>query len=352
MVFGCRGGLGYEGNAKYLYIYCHRHTNFECIWITKDKKLLYELRKKGFKAEYYFSLKGILAVLRAKYVFITHSLTDVPFVFFKQETKIINLWHGIPIKCVAFCDKNLSVKARVMDWLRDKRTDIFISNSERFNTIYRKCFKVRPNSIKVVGLPRINYLRKPEDFGVNRVQSKKKILLYAPTFRDYKDYNPLFKEEFLRKLDEVIKNYNAEFWIKLHPFVNNNIIPNKPYEAIKFLPSGVDIYELLTKVHTLISDYSSIIMDFAIAFPDRNILLFCYDLEKYEKERGFAIPFKNLFRKNIHYELNDLFTSIKVILKGKKINTCSLFQKFAYNEENLGMECINLINKIKSIREV
>jgi CDP-glycerol glycerophosphotransferase (TagB/SpsB family) len=58
---------------------------------------------------------------------------------------------------------------------------------------------------------------------------------------------------------------------------------------------NIDIYEILPFVDSLICDYSSIVYDFFIAYPKKDIFLLCPDLIKYEQERGFLGPFHDLY---------------------------------------------------------
>ena len=58
---------------------------------------------------------------------------------------------------------------------------------------------------------------------------------------------------------------------------------------------NIDTYEILPFVDSLICDYSSLMCDFFIAYPKRDIFLYSPDLKKYEQKRGFFRPFKNLY---------------------------------------------------------
>lgn len=342
LVFGCRGGIGFEGNTKYLYLYGIKHTDFDCIFITKNKKIYKNLSLKGYKVVYYYSLKAVLLTLRAKYIFITHGLLDIPPVWFKKNNCIINVWHGIPIKKINLCDKNIRKVGRILDILRDYRTNYFISNSKRFNIYYKQCFNLTDKKLKVLGLARINYLIKPEMFIDNKNQkSNKKIFLYAPTFRDYKVEYEFLKKENLEKIQVFLEKNDYKLWIKLHPFVTKNL-NLKEYKNIKMIEANEDVYELLPLVDVLISDYSSIIIDFLIAYPYKQLLLYCFDLEKYKQERGFVFNFENKFKNIIFKEFDELF---QIITNGDNKN--GIDREFFYNMSLLGKECELHFNKIK-----
>ena len=244
LLFGTQGGSSYEGNAKYLFVYCNQHTSYHCVWVTKNRKIEKEINDSGFESAYYFSWNVLLLSLKAYCVFITHSLSDVMPIFYNSQTIIINLWHGIPIKNVSLLDKNLSIIARILDYWRDKRCDYFISNSESFNQDYLKCFKINKGKIIVGGLPRIDFLFNPEKFVpniTNPFPSMKKVYLYAPTFRDYIYQNPFYEKNSILKLNEYLEESNSLLYIKHHPF-DTEMPKMESLNNISSFNKNIDIY--------------------------------------------------------------------------------------------------------------
>ncbi len=317
LLFSTQGGRTYEGNAKYLFIYLSLYTNYNCIWITKNKKIKDQIIKSGYNARYYFSWNTLLLSMKAYAIFITHSLSDIMPVFYNKKTMIINIWHAIPIKNISFLDKNLKLLSRILDLWRDKRSTYFISNSISFNNYYLKAFKISEKKIVVGGLPRIDFLKEPNKFIKdlkNPFENNKTIYLYAPTFRDYPFINPFYKNDFLKDFEGYLIKNDSVLYIKNHPFEKNKPDITK-FSKIKFLGNSIDIYELLPFVGKLICDYSSIIYDFKIAFPEKEVFLFCPDIEKYEVVRGFVDSYKEVYN-------ND---TDKDFLNFKKLNRNSQF---------------------------
>lgn len=308
LLYSARGGVGFEGNAKYLFLYSNRHTKYINIWIAKSRKLVEEINNLGYTAVYYFTWEALVLSMQARAIFITHSLTDVMPVFYKKKTIVIDLWHGIPIKKISFLDKNLGLKSRIMDILKSYRVDYMISNSIEFQSIYIKSFKLNKNKIKNFGLPNIEYLRSPEKFG-NHVDSvfpkDKLIILYAPTFRNYSFSNPLFSYDTLIWLDNKMKEINSIFYIKLHPSQKNPLIDQ--FKNIIIIDSQTDIYSLLFFVDHMISDYSSVFLDFIAAYPSRKVSLYVPDIEMYKLERDFNFDFNEKFRNLICKNVNEIF---------------------------------------------
>ena len=76
---------------------------------------------------------------------------------------------------------------------------------------------------------------------------------------------------------------NQILLVKLHPFVQN-LLPVDNYKHIRSFPSEYDTYEVLNACDVLITDYSSVMYDYANT--GRKIILFAYDREEYLSERG------------------------------------------------------------------
>ncbi|MGZ2369846.1 CDP-glycerol glycerophosphotransferase family protein [Ancylomarina sp. YFZ004] len=296
LLFSARGGIGYEGNAKYLFLYANRNTDFDCVWVSKSRKIVSDLTNEGYIVYYYFSWKAIKLALSAKAVFITHSLSDVMPVFYNKKTLVIDLWHGVPIKRISFLDKNLRFRSRLMDTLKSRRVDFMISNSVEFAKIYSKSFKISEEKIKSFGQPKIEFLQNSKLFISNLENyfpEGKEIILYAPTFRDYEFSNPLFSDEYLTWLNKEMEKLNSLFYIKVHPSEKSPDI--KCFDNVKIVDSQSDIYNLYPFISHVISDYSSTFLDFFSGLPDRKVSLFVPDFKEYKLNRNFNFDFTEKF---------------------------------------------------------
>lgn len=108
-----------------------------------------------------------------------------------------------------------------------------------------------------------------------------KIILYAPTFRDYdmQSFRLPFTEE------QLTNELNGEYMllVKLHPAVLNQISASFESESIKNV-SDMRLHDLLKAADILITDYSSVPFEFALL--NKPIFFFTYDLEEYDQKRG------------------------------------------------------------------
>ena len=125
---------------------------------------------------------------------------------------------------------------------------------------------------------------------------KKKIILYAPTFRDNQHESGtgyVYRTEVdFDKLQEALSD---EYIILFRPhyFVANQFDFTK-YRGFIYDVSDIDdVKELYIISDLLITDYSSVFFDYAIL--KRPILFYMYDLEEYADDiRGFYLDLKEL----------------------------------------------------------
>ena len=78
--------------------------------------------------------------------------------------------------------------------------------------------------------------------------------------------------------------------MKLHPFVGD-ALDLSSYQHIQKFPEGYDSYEVLNMCDVLITDYSSVMYDFANS--GKKIILFAYDIEDYAGSRGMYEDIRN-----------------------------------------------------------
>ncbi len=123
----------------------------------------------------------------------------------------------------------------------------------------------------------------------------KRIVLYAPTFRNYDQEIKLpFSASDFESLNTFFAKNN---WTMIYrPHYIENIIPRDYLESkenilILDAREEEDSQKLLAATDVLMTDYSSIFVDYLIL--DRPICFLPFDLDLYEEEKGLAIDFKD-----------------------------------------------------------
>jgi len=288
------GGDNFIGNTKYLYLYLSRHSNYRLIWISRNNETVVNLKKKGFEVYNKFSIKSLLLSLKAKYIFVTHGFNEILPIELSIETKLIYLAHGNPFKKPVFDAKNFrTIFSTKYDYdLMIKllvRMDYHISCSDNFNEILKKAYKIKISKIFTTGYPRNDLLFCKENQFIINLKKKinisndiKQIFLYAPTFRENKRAHFPLSEELLNDLNNYLEENHSILILKPHSL--EEVIDYKNLKNIRIAPQNQDIQELLLISDALITDYSSVFLDYILT--KNPIIFFAYDLDFYRNTRG------------------------------------------------------------------
>lgn len=298
-VFGSWFGERYADNPKYMYEWIIKNdSSIKAVWISKEKSIVYELRSYFEHVYYAYSIKGIWYCIRAGYAFYNCGARDISEFFVARTTKIM-FWHGIPLKRILYDDdlkypknklgKFLIARDRIARFLlleRKQNWDFYISSSPLVKKRLSSAFLTPQEKILEFGYPRQDVLLSNAVVG----KSNKINILYAPTHRSEgkSQFSALdfFSEFDFLANDKLFGEHGIIFHINLHYY--HDLTPLigvlKECKNIKLLGCK-DIYEFLGSVDILITDYSSIYIDYLVL--EREILFYAFDLEEYLKyDRG------------------------------------------------------------------
>ncbi len=318
---GSTSGYRFADNAMYMFIYLNEFTDKKAIWITRDKAIRDRLRVKGLEAYLVWEPKGIYYQLKSKYCMVDLSSKDVNPYCLINAVKV-NLWHGIPIKKLScYYDKSSKIlnSIKASKWYKlflpglwDPKDMVVLATSEQVIERMLPSFPVDRRKMIVANYPRnemnmryrgyvIHYLGNEIVSLLKCLQLLKNegyvVLGYFPTFRDWgedvfftADYAEL--SSFLRFLSDnkVVVVTKFHFGVKRK---NRQIERTKEnmndFGNVILLDEEDDINSILPDLDLLISDYSGVIFDFL--WYEKPIILYPYDLDRYEKERGFSVDY-------------------------------------------------------------
>lgn len=308
----------FSGNLEYIKDEFEKRGNYEFNFYYKDK----------------FSIGSFKKLATSKYIFLNDNFFPFAFMNFKSETLVIQLWHAPG----AFKKFGGSVESREILKMISDNTDYLITTSKNINKYYSEAFQIDESKIKALGLPRADYYFKEHDLNSLRekfnkkysVDESKKIILYAPTFREDKQYNNVFEYIDLDKFNEELSE-DYVLALRLHPkikkFYSEDISVDGEYIDCSDYENE---QELLLLADMLITDYSSIMIEFSLL--NKPIIFFAYDLDNYlENERGFYLDYKNDLPGPIVYDSSQL---IDVIGEGVDTSKLSSFSKTQFDELN------------------
>lgn len=306
----------FSGNLEYIRNEFDKRGNFEFNFYYKDK----------------LSFSALKKLATSRYVFLNDNFFPIAFMNFRDESLVIQLWHAPG----AFKKFGGSVENPEMLKLISDNTDYLIITSDFIKDYYSEAFQIDKSKIKALGIPRADYYF--EDHDLDDLRSKfnerynltdnRKIILYAPTFRENKEFNNVFN---YLDLDDFNEKLSDEYVLalRLHPkikkFYSEDISVDGDYIDCSDYENE---QELLLLSDILITDYSSIMIEFGLL--NKPIIFFAYDLDNYlENERGFYLDYKKDLPGPIVYSSNEL---IKAIGEGIDTSKLSSFTKTQFNE--------------------
>lgn len=291
-----------------------------------------KIKKKSFK---YFWVKIHEKI--SKYDVV---ITDFPSDVFNKNALSIFVNHGYGTKKTpSNIELNNKKTIKIYDTIR-KKCDYIITLSDRDENYFlrydSKVTNLYPKYLPL-GIPRNDFLFENK----NNIQLKYKlkdkygiphnsIILYAPTWRegDCNISNSYLEEQLSRFIKKLEKE---NFVFVYRPHYLNNIISLDFFEKFKnvyILDKEVeeDTQKVLLISDVLITDYSSIFLDFLIL--NRPIFYWVFDYEKYKETRGLE------FNLNDYYEApGEKLENINEIFNYMKLN--KIDEMLHYREESL-----------------
>ena len=308
VLFDAFQGRQYTCSPKALYEQMRSdpaYENYRFLWaMTEDAEKKNRLADGRTKVVRYNSRAHKLACARAGYI-VTNSM---PLGFFRlrKGQQLIETWHGTPLKrlgCDIAVDSN---SVNTADELhsryrqRVRKMSVLLSPSAFYTEKLSSAFDLNGagKDVRVIqkGYPRNDFLSRftPEDVTAIKtrlgVPEGKKVILYAPTFRDNQKLDKAYSYSFTLEMDfdRLLSALGEDYY-----FIANQFDFAK-YAGRVINVAGVDdVNEVHVISDLLITDYSSVFFDYAIL--KRPILLFMYDLELYQGQlRDFYIDLNDL----------------------------------------------------------
>ena len=297
IIFGAANGEAFVGNPKYLYQFLKENAIYKLIWFSKSKGLIKELRKKGINCVYAYSLESIKLLRKARAVFVSHGWGDILPIKFPPRTVVVQTWHGGFIKIKGknqYVTEFINSKWTTLTRLNIRYYQFFnfiinASSEKKLLEIASNVFRFPVERIIITGYPRNDILFSKDPNLIKNLRKNynipdnfKRIILYAPTYREIITAKDPFNNDDLKKINKLCNETNTIFLIK--PHINEEVIKFKNYKNVKLISKNADIQELLLISDILISDYSSVVCDYLLL--NRPILLYTYDYDDYVRHRG------------------------------------------------------------------
>ena len=308
VVFQSFYGRRYGDNPKYIAEELRKNKkDIDFVWITNGQEE--PAVPEGFRVVRFRGFKYIYEMSTAK-IWVDNCRKE--YCIKKKNQYYMQTWHGgFTLKKVERAVESELDPNYVRQAKRDAlQTDVMLSNCNELTEIYCEDFWYK-GEILSRGLPRNDRLFSFTDQDVKSirdalgVENNTHLLLYAPTFRKNSGLEA-YSIDYERCCRALEKRFGGSWKImlRLHPKIfaaADNITFDDRYAVnASHYP---DVQELYMISDFLITDYSSVIFDFALL--KRKALFYADDISDYMDDRGF------------YYNLFDFF----VLFRGHNISS-------------------------------
>lgn len=282
------GGKKYDDSPKALYeamVADKRFENYTFVWAFHQPELF---QNRGLKTVKTDTFSYFVTALKAK-CWISNSSIERGLDFKGKHTFYFNTWHGTPIKKMGkdISADNLSFRSK-----KDSAFDIMTVQSDFEADVFSRAFQIGKDKLLKCGLPRNDILEQYTEQKKVEIREKldiptnKKVILYAPTFREYERdagrncvlIPPMNLAIWQREL-------GCEYCLLFRPHYEvAKAMEIQENHFVKDMSAYPCLSDLMIVADILISDYSSIFFDFSIM--DKPMLHFTYDYQEYSEKRG------------------------------------------------------------------
>ena len=366
IMFESSNGRNYTGNPRYIYEEMVRQgldNEYNCVWSLTDTNIpipgnCTKIKRPGMKFLFY-SLRSKFWIFDSRHQYYLKK---------NKNTRYIQTWHGTPLKKLALdMDKvNSSETTDIEDYkAKFKKNsslwDYLISQNSYSSKIFKRAFAFDGEMLEI-GYPRNDILiNENNETKINEIKERlnidkdKKIILYAPTWRD-NEFHKKGIYKFATEMDfNAMQNALSDEYVlivKFHYLVKDEINWDEYRDFIIECNEMWDIQELYLISDILITDYSSVMFDYALL--NRPILFFTYDLDFYKDNlRDFYFDINTVPGPLIE-TTEDLVDFIKNNSKEdyfEKYGTKYQAFKETYNEFDKGSSCQSVIELVERLSE-
>lgn len=315
-----RGFPDYDDNCVAIYESLDGRACRKIIWVVTDPAAVRPfvtrpgtlVVSRGSLSDYFYSVF-------AKYLFITHG----HFIEKTPATQVcVNLWHGIPYKAIG-----------KLDGKSGRQDSMVVATSELTRKVFADVFGVSIEKVTVTGQARTDRMFTDRDqvnarLGISLTPATK-VFLWLPTYRktemiggrvDGRDSGNIFNCEGFPEadFDAFLRETNAVCLVKPHPMAPRldtaQSTQNLLYINDQWLRErGLTLYQLAGAVDCLISDISSIVIDFLLV--DKPVVLLFEDIAEYRASRGFIFsPVEDWLPARVNTTYADFIDDLSAVL--------------------------------------
>ena len=239
----------------------------------------------------------------------------------RQDVRIIQLWHAWgAFKTVGFSRIGKPGGPSPFSRVHRNYSYAIVSSSHEV-PFYAEAFGIPEQQVIPTGTPRMDEFLDPARQAAGRARAlaavpaaaDREVILFAPTFRGSGARRARYPTEMIdvERFHRLAVQRDAVVVFKMHPFVHRPLdIP--PALADRLIDGGqadADINDLLLLADLLVTDYSSLVFEYAAL--GRPMLFYAFDLEEYTSTRDFYEPFEEFVPGRIVRSFGELLEAIE-----------------------------------------
>lgn len=312
VLFNSFGGRKFNDSPRVLFeAMCRdkRFSGFQFVWAFEEPERFKIDRAKCIRID---SSEYFRTALKSR-VWISSVNIERGLHFKKKNTIYVNTWHGAGTKKIG----NACSGRKDYDF---SAVDMMLVQSEFERQIFLRDFRCNPDAIRKIGFPRndelfhLNADKKSElrkQFGI---PEGKKVILYAPTWRESRDGGMSYEFVPPIHMDRWKAALSDDFVMlfRMHTFTTQF---EMHYDDFAKDASGHEnLNHVLAVTDVLITDYSTIVYDAAIAgIP---FICFGFDYETYSRERGFYYDLDSVYPGGVLHTEDEVISRIREVVNG------------------------------------
>lgn len=326
VVFESFHGKRYSDNPRAIYEYMKENCpEYDLIW-SVDKGSIPMFKEMGVPYMRRFTFKWLRTFPRAQYW--VNNVRLPKWMKKPKGTTYLQTWHGTPLKKLGtdieevYMPGTKTSKYKKNIITESKNWSYLVGPNAYSTEILARAFHFKGPVIES-GYPRNDALNNPEPSKIAKIRQnlnidpKKKVVLYAPTWRDDQFFEKgKYRFEFQFDIEKLKKEHGEDIVVlaRMHYLVSESFDFKQYGDFILDVSNYYDIADLYLISDVLITDYSSVFFDYAVL--NRPIIFYMYDLEDYrDRLRGFYFDIEAEAPGKILKEQDELFAEITRSLK-------------------------------------
>lgn len=274
-------GMGFNDSPKAVYDYMKSHpeySKYRCVWAFEHPEQYPDLDSVLIDSAKYFRI-----AFKAKY-WVTNTNIERGLKFKKKKQVYLNTWHGIALKhigndCPGRNDYNFDT------------VDHLVVSGNYDEKVWKSAFNANANTYLRCGMPRNDELWLATEDRRNELKAKlglpsdKKIILYAPTWRDSTDGGKNYEIKPPIHFDNWKKELGSEYIVLFRAHhLTTKVLGVQFDDFVRDYSEYNNVNDLMIVSDLLITDYSAISFDYSVLC--KPIFCYAYDYETYLSDRG------------------------------------------------------------------